>query len=61
MQLSYNVPTGSWDIMQTRKCRAGANADANRIRTKSNMSPSPSMGDIIGWDILIPKPTYNIP
>ena len=24
-----------------------ANADANRIRTKNNMSPSPSVGDII--------------
>ena len=38
--------------MQTRKCHADAdanangNADANRIRTKNNMSHSPSVGDI---------------
>ena len=31
--------------MQTRKCRADTNAD--RIRTKNNMSPSPSVGDIM--------------
>ena len=31
--------------MQTRKCHADANADANRIRTKNSMSPSPSVGD----------------
>ena len=34
---------GSWDIVQTRKFHADANAnakaDANRIRTKNNMSP----------------------
>ena len=35
--------------MQTRKCYADAdaNADANRIRTKNNMSPYHSVGDII--------------
>ena len=47
--------------MQTRKCHADAdadtdadadadadaNADTNRIHTKSNMSLSPSVGDII--------------
>ena len=35
--------------MQTRKCHAAAdtNANANRIRTKKNMSPSPLVGDII--------------
>ena len=34
--------------MQTRKCHAdvNANTDVNRIRTKNNMSPSPSVGDI---------------
>ena len=26
---------------------ADANADANRIRTKNNMSPFPSVGDVI--------------
>ena len=26
---------------------ADANSDANRIRTKNNMPPSPSMGDIM--------------
>ena len=31
--------------MQATKCHA--DADANRIRTKNNMSPSPSVGDII--------------
>ena len=55
--LVKNPPTGSWDIVQTRKCHAdadadadadaNANADANRIRTKNNISPSPSVGDII--------------
>ena len=29
--------------MQTRKCHADANA--NGIRTKNNMPPSPSVGD----------------
>ena len=37
--------------MQIRKCHADADADANAdtnwIRTKNNMSPSPSVGDII--------------
>ena len=33
--------------MQTRKCHTDANADTNRVRTKNNMSPSPSVGDII--------------
>ena len=31
----------------TRKCHA--DADANRIRTKNNMCPSSSVGDIISW------------
>ena len=39
------------EIVLTRKCHAdadaNANADANRIHTKNNMSPSPSVGDII--------------
>ena len=48
-KFSQNPPTGSWDIVQTRKSHANAdaNADANRIHTKNNMSPSPSVGDII--------------
>ena len=35
-------------FVQTRKCHAdaNANADANRMHTKNNMSPSPSVGDI---------------
>ena len=37
--------------MQTRKCHADADADAdanaNRICTKINLSPVPSVGDII--------------
>ena len=32
--------------MQTRKCHADTNAKENRIRTKNNMSPSPSVGDV---------------
>ena len=32
------------DIMQTRKCHVNADADTNRIRTKNNMFPSPSVG-----------------
>ena len=49
-KFSYNPPTGSWDIVQTRKCHA----DANRIHTKNNMFPSPSVGDImIFGDLLI--------
>ena len=33
--------------VQTRKCHANANtnADTNRIRTKNILSPSPSVGD----------------
>ena len=44
-----NPPTGSWDIVQTRDrhAAADANAEANRIRTKNNMSPSPSVGNKI--------------
>ena len=34
-KVGKNLTTGSLDIMQPRKC------DANRIRTKNNMSPSP--------------------
>ena len=46
--------TGSWDIVETRKCHADTDTDANRIRTKNIMSPSPSVGDII-----IPNPPKN--
>ena len=40
--LLKNPPIGSWDIVLTRKCHA----NANRIRTKNNMSPSLLVGDI---------------
>ena len=48
-KFSLNPHTGLWDTVQTKKCYADANAnvDANRIRTKNNMTPSPSVGDII--------------
>ena len=32
---------------QTRKCHAHADADADRIHAKNNMSTSPSVGDIM--------------
>ena len=53
------MQTGSWDIVQTRKCHADANAnsDANRICTKNNMFPSPSVGDI---KILPMKYNYKV-
>ena len=37
MQVTWNPPTDSWDIMPTRKCHADANTDANRICTKNNV------------------------
>ena len=39
--------------MQTRKCHthADTDADANRIRTKNNMPPSPLVGDIMKVEI----------
>ena len=40
-----NPTTTSEDTLQTRKCHA--NAKANRIRTKHNMSPPLWCGDII--------------
>ena len=45
--------------MQTKMCHAEAdtNADANRISTKNNMSPSPSVGDIM---ILSHNNWYNV-
>ena len=45
-----NLTTGSQDIVQTRKCDANANTDAdasaNSIRTKNKMFPSPQVGRI---------------
>ena len=46
-KIGKNPATGSQDIVQTRKCDAEANAAANGVHNKINMSPSPKVGDII--------------
>ena len=49
LAVTLKIRSRSRAIVQTRKCHANANAnaDASRIRTKNNMPPSPSVGDIM--------------
>ena len=48
------------EISCKQESHANANDDANRIRTKNNMSPSPSVGDIISLKELAPSPYFSI-
>ena len=45
--VKIHPPVHKISCKQSVTLTPNANADANRIRTKNNMSPSPSVGDII--------------